>query len=279
MKVFYIDRMVADAASFSPSAMKPAQAVDSWLKAGFDIQIVEPAPVTFEQLCLAHDRDYVADVLACRINNGFGNKSRDVANSLPYTSGAMLDAAKAALVDGFACAPVSGFHHAGWDRCGGFCTFNGLMVTAMSLLAAVAKVGILDCDQHYGDGTDDIIDHLAVQDRVKHVSVGRRTNKADPFLSGLDKLVKSFAGCDILLYQAGADPHVDDPLGGWLTTDELRQRDRIVFKTAKAMGLPCCLNLAGGYQRDADGGIRPVLEIHDNTMRECLGLKNRDTGR
>jgi acetoin utilization deacetylase AcuC-like enzyme len=271
--------MVADAASFSPSAMKPAQAVDSWLKAGFDIQIVEPAPVTFEQLCLAHDRDYVADVLACRINNGFGNKSRDVADSLPYTNGAMLDAAKAALVDGFACAPVSGFHHASWDHAFGFCTFNGLMVTAMSLLAAVAKVGILDCDQHYGDGTDDIIDHLAVQDRVEHVSVGRRRNNAehygdgtddiidhlavqdrvehvsvgrrrnnaDQFLLGLDKLVRSFAGCDILLYQAGADPHVDDPLGGWLTTDELRQRDRIVFKTVKAMGLPCCFNLAGGY--------------------------------
>lgn len=145
--------------------------------------------------------------------------------------------------------------------------------------AVVAKVGILDCDQHYGDGTDDIIDHLAVQDRVEHVSVGRRRNNADQFLSGLDKLVRSFAGCDILLYQAGADPHVDDPLGGWLTTDELRQRDRIVFKAAKAMGLPCCFNLAGGYQRGADGGIRPVLEIHDNTMRECLGLKNRDTGR
>jgi acetoin utilization deacetylase AcuC-like enzyme len=265
--------MVADSASFSPSAMKPAQAVKSWLDAGFNITLVEPAPATFEQLCLAHDRDYVADVLACVRSNGFSNKSHDVANSLPYTSGAMLDAAKAAMVDGFACAPVSGFHHASWDHNFGFCTFNGLMVTAMSLLTdgLILKVGILDCDQHYGDGTDDIIDHLALHDRVKHVSVGGfRTNNADQFLSGLAKLVRSFAECDILLYQAGADPHVDDPLGGWLTTDELRQRDRIVFKTAKAMGLPCCFDLAGGYQRDDEGTIRPVLDIHDNTMRECL---------
>ena len=34
-------------------------------------------------------------------------------------------------------------------------------------------------------------------------------------------------------------------------------------------------NLAGGYQRDAGGGIRPVLDIHDNTLvafAEACGL-------
>jgi hypothetical protein len=35
------------------------------------------------------------------------------------------------------------------------------------------------------------------------------------------------ADCDVLLYQAGADPHINDPLGGWLTTAQLRERDRI----------------------------------------------------
>jgi hypothetical protein len=28
-------------------------------------------------------------------------------------------------------------------------------------------------------------------------------------------------------------------------------------------------NLAGGYQRDQEGGIAPVLAIHDHTMRAC----------
>lgn len=28
-------------------------------------------------------------------------------------------------------------------------------------------------------------------------------------------------------------------------------------------------NLAGGYQHDMLGEIRPVLDIHDNTMAEC----------
>lgn len=66
-----------------------------------------------------------------------------------------------------------------------------------------------------------------------------------------------------MLYQAGADPHVNDPLGGWMTTAQLYERDVIVFETAREMGLPVVFNLAGGYQRDEDGGIRPVLDIHD----------------
>ncbi len=75
----------------------------------------------------------------------------------------------------------------------------------------------------------------------------------------------------MLLYQAGADPHVDDPLGGFLTTDELARRDAIVFGEARALGLPVAWNLAGGYQRDARGGIEPVLQIHENTLRACAG--------
>jgi acetoin utilization deacetylase AcuC-like enzyme len=275
MKVFFSDQMVANSASFSPSAGKPAQAVASWIEAGFDIEIAVPDPVTVEQLCLAHDRDFVHNILSCRISNGFGNKNKDVADSLPHTTGAMLAAAQHAIATGgFSCAPVSGFHHAGWDYAGGYCTFNGLMVTAMSLLkdGLAKKVGILDCDQHYGNGTDDIINKLGVSNVVHHHSVGEKSIKPNTFFDKLSLLAKSFSDCDVLLYQAGADPHIDDPLGGWLTTEQLRVRDRIVFETARDIGLPVAWNLAGGYMRDKRGTIRPVLDIHNNTMSECLLL-------
>ena len=36
------------------------------------------------------------------------------------------------------------------------------------------------------------------------------------------------------------------------------------------MGLPVAWDLACGYQRDADEGIRPVLAIHDNPMAAAL---------
>ena len=34
--------------------------------------------------------------------------------------------------------------------------------------------------------------------------------------------------------------------------------------------VPVAWNLAGGYQIEDDGSIPKVLEIHDNTMRECV---------
>jgi hypothetical protein len=37
----------------------------------------------------------------------------------------------------------------------------------------------------------------------------------------------------------------------------------------KKLGIPVATSLAGGYQRDENGGIKPVLEIHDNTLLEC----------
>ena len=87
-----------------------------------------------------------------------------VARSLPWTSGALLSAARHTLSQGIACAPVSGFRHASYSHGRGFCTFNGLMVTAAKLLSEklVDRVIILDCDQHYGDGTEEIIQRLSL---------------------------------------------------------------------------------------------------------------------
>jgi acetoin utilization deacetylase AcuC-like enzyme len=173
-----------------------------------------------------------------------------------------------------AAAPCSGFHHAGYRSAGAFCTFNGLMVTAATLRATglARKVGILDCDMHYGDGTDDIIDVLGAGDWVTHWTAGRTfwaRAHVRHFFAALNDAIESMRGCDVVLYQAGADPHVDDPLGGMLTTEELAERDARVFTALAAMKVPVVWNLAGGYQRDQEGGIAPVLAIHDHTMRAC----------
>lgn len=276
MKVFFSPEMVADSGSYSPSAGKPAKAVRAWLDAGFPLDIHAPHPVSTEQLYRVHERKRVDGVLNGKLANGFGNRSPEVARSLRHTSGAMVAAARAAVAGKtFACAPVSGFHHAGWNYGSGFCTFNGLMVAAMDLLDSgkARKVGILDCDQHYGDGTEDILDVIR-DPRVVHYTAGadyHRASQAKGFLVNLPSLIADLYGdCDVLLYQAGADPHIDDPLGGWLTTEELRLRDRGVFCSCRAFGIPVAWNLAGGYQRDAEGGIGPVLAIHVNTMREAL---------
>lgn len=149
------------------------------------MEVCAPVPVSREQLLLAHSEAFVDGVLEGRLSNGFGNRSLEVAASLPYTCGSMLSAAEQALINGKgAVAPCSGFHHAGYDFGGGFCTFNGLMVTALSLLQRqkVKRVAILDLDMHYGNGTQDIIDTLGVSEQVKHWSRSFSPSKAEQFL-------------------------------------------------------------------------------------------------
>ncbi len=158
--VFFLPEMVAAANSYSPSAGKPPLVVSDWQSHSLAIDLRGFDPVDETTLSLAHEPGYVRAVLACEMHNGFGNRRPDVAASLPYTSGAMLTAAREAIANRqVACAPVSGFHHAGYANADGFCTFNGLMVTALALKrdGHAKHVGILDLDQHWGDGTDGII--------------------------------------------------------------------------------------------------------------------------
>jgi acetoin utilization deacetylase AcuC-like enzyme len=273
--VYYSPLMIADSGSFSPSAAKPGPVVSSWQQLGVPIDVIAPTPVTQEQLALSHDPQFVREILCGERKNGFGNCSMEVARSLPYTSGSLLSAARAALENGVAVSPSSGFHHAGYDRALGFCTFNGLMVTAAVLHKErrVRRVGILDFDMHYGNGSDEIIERLGI-DWVTHFTAGKDYDspaQAREFLSSVDAIVQTMQDCELILYQAGADPHIQDPLGGWLTTEQLHERDQRVFAAVHKLGIPIAWNLAGGYQQP----LRRVLDIHDNTMRACAAEYRR----
>jgi acetoin utilization deacetylase AcuC-like enzyme len=273
MHVIYSDLMVAPVQGSSPSAAKPRPVVEAWIELDSDIRIVPPVPATIDDFARAHDRSFVEHVFAQRIPNGFGTRSTDVNRSLPYTTGAMLTAARLALDANTAvAAPVSGFHHARWSEAAGYCTFNGLMVAALALREARPgiRVGILDYDYHYGDGTDDILHRLGLT-WLTHYTAGQQylyPDQADAFLDAIPDHVARMAQCDVVLYQAGADPHIDDPLGGFLTTAELAERDRRVFQHLHDRGIPVAWNLAGGYQQP----LSKVVAIHKNTYRACKAI-------
>jgi len=181
------------------------------------------------------------------------------------------------LTEGISASLTSGFHHAGPRSARGFCTFNGLMVTAVQLLdeGRAKRLAIIDCDYHYGDGTQAIIDDQSLADRILHVSFGqtfRKPQQASAYLeavSGLRARFRAFEP-DAILYQAGADPHLDDPLGGLLTTEQMRERDRTLFSLARELSIPLTWNLAGGYQIESDGSIPRVVQLHMNTFEEAL---------
>jgi acetoin utilization deacetylase AcuC-like enzyme len=284
MKVFFDSRMSTPSGGYSPSADKPAAVVSDWLES-LPITCERFVPATRDHLLLAHDAGYVDAVLSGRTVNGHGNRDLRIAQSCLWTCGSLMAAAKAALSARITCSPSSGFHHAGPSSGGGFCTFNGLVVTARHLLRTreVSGVLILDWDAHYGDGTDKCLRDRDDGGAIRHWTFGAELSSVDgQFLHGglsVERVYESAAqairraaadGFGIVLYQAGADPHMDDPLGGHMTAQQMQRRDRMVFRTAVEVGIPVAWNLAGGYQREPDGSIPKVLALHRNTMVEAL---------
>jgi len=272
ISVFYRPEQTAKTKCYSPSPGKPALVVKEWLKKFRNkIKIESFEPVTELQMSAVHDPIYVHELLRGIAFNGFGNKDMSVAKALPYTSGSLLAASKHALHFGIASSPTSGFHHACWGFGGGYCSINGLLVTAVDLInnGLVKKVGILDCDFHYGNGTADIITKLNLESKVKHFTAGKdyfSPKNVSAFFKTLPNVLESMSECGLIIAQLGADPHIDDPLGGFLTDEQLFDRDMIIFETCKYIGAPLCFNLAGGYQEP----ISKVLKIHNNSMSACI---------
>lgn len=284
IQVFYRAEQSSTAAvDYSPSAAKPKLVVEDWLsrpEIAHHLQIQSFTPAIDAVLCGAHDPAYVEGVLSGMVENGFGNTSREIAKSLRYTVGSVVAAAMHVLAvpdkSGLhvAVSPTSGFHHAGYDFGGAFCTFNGLMAAAIRVhaLGLAKRILILDMDQHYGNGTDNIIKKLGI-DYVDHLTASRSYRTATQALACADlsaNMDMRAGRYDLVIFQAGADIHVDDPLGGLLSTEQMIQRDALVFEGCAAHGIPLIWCLAGGYQRDQNGGIAPVLALHRNTVIECI---------
>jgi acetoin utilization deacetylase AcuC-like enzyme len=295
LPVFYDSRMAAEADTYSPHVGKARRVVDDWKASGLLIRVEAAARASELAMSQAHRPGRVERLLRCEEDNGFGDRSTDVAAALPWSVGSMMSAAifAAGSTDypQVACSPSSGFHHAGHDYSHGFCTINGLIVAAMAVKRAglANRVTIIDCGFHYGDGTQDIIDTLKL-DWITHWSAGLsfmsesayggplpgypHTFKptARDFLGSFPNIVKYFATKgDLVLYQAGADQHVNDPLGGFLTTEQMIERDRTLFWICREYNRPVAWNLAGGYQKP----LSKVVAIHENTFRAAVTAQLR----
>ena len=84
----------------------------------------------------------------------------------------------------------------------------------------------------------------------------------DALNAHLPRIMDDFAP-DLLLYQAGVDPHVNDKLGRLALSDEgLALRDRFVVAEARRRGLPIASALGGGYGEDQ----REVARRHARSM-------------
>jgi acetoin utilization deacetylase AcuC-like enzyme len=88
----------------------------------------------------------------------------------------------------------------------------------------------------------------------------------DDYLAWLDNAVSSGLRQfepELICYIAGADPYREDQLGGLsLSIEGLKRRDELVFRVARARGIPVMVTFAGGYARR----VEDTVTIHCNTV-------------
>lgn len=233
---------------------------------------MEFLPYRVQDFETAHSPAYVKGILSCTLKNGFGTLDPEINQALHY-SNASLGAAVQFTLDhgGVACSASQGFHHAHYDNCYGYCTFNGLVIAAGSALERVEKVLIIDGDAHHGDGTDDCLQRLNLQNRIINVSrrgsekIGRPEHSrftATQWEQFTDNLIRRYSP-GLVIYQAGADAWELDPYeSGYLSMTGLKHRDEGVFKACKQAGVPVAWNLAGGYSDP----MQLTIYIHLQTL-------------
>jgi acetoin utilization deacetylase AcuC-like enzyme len=232
-----------------------------------------PEPLHRRWAVAAHDPAYVDAVFAARVppdrerRIGFAVTPRVALRARLAAEGTSL-AARLALEHGFAANGAGGSHHAGPDGGAGYCVLNDLAIAALRLLAlgAVRRVAIVDLDVHQGDGTARI---LAGVDSAFTLSIHAERNfparkaRSDldvalpdgvadaAYLDALDAALSAMfdrGRPDLILYQAGVDPHAGDRLGRLaLSDDGLEARDRMVMRAARSRGVPLASVLGGGY--------------------------------
>lgn len=239
-------------------------------------QVLEPSAIDPDFLKLVHTPDYVERFLSGNTSveeqrlTGFQWSTGIVSRCRLETGGTLL-AGQLAMEHGIACSTGGGTHHAFPSHGAGYCLLNDLAVTAAVLFkeCQVKKVLIVDLDVHQGDGTACIFsDNCAVftfsmhceknyplKKQMSDMDVGLVTGITDKdYLAHLHSylpwLLESFRP-DIVLYDAGVDPHEKDELGKLNLTDNgLFQRDFYVINLCVSRGIPVATVIGGGYDKD-----------------------------
>jgi len=254
-----------------------------------------PAPATDAELQRAHDAEYVRRVQAGELTPqemrriGFPWSPAMVERSR-RSSGATIAACRAALVERFAANLAGGTHHAYRDHGEGYCVFNDSAVAARAMQAEgrAARVVIIDCDVHQGNGTAAI---LAGDPTIFTFSIHGAKNYPfhkeqsdldialddgagdDAYLAALDQglcQALELSHADLAIYLAGADPFYDDKLGRLkLTKSGLAARDSLVFQYCRDAGIAVAITMAGGYSRD----VADTVDIHFATVRMAAELQ------
>ena len=247
-----------------------------------------PLPVPRRWLELVHQRAYHEAFARDRLDR---QAQRRI--GLPATTplvrrtwiavGGTLLTARLALRHGLACHLAGGTHHAFPDFGSGFCIFNDLAVCARVLIEqdGLQRVLVVDLDVHQGDATALIFSgdervftfssHAASnfpsRKQVSDLDLSLRDGLEDwDYLQTIGDHLPELLDRQrpqLVLYNAGVDPHRDDRLGRLcLTNLGLLQRDHLVLDACLRRGIPVASVIGGGYD-----AMIPLVKRHALVFR------------
>ncbi|KEO86413.1 histone deacetylase [Erythrobacter sp. JL475] len=256
-----------------------------------------PEPCPREWLEAVHCPSYVDEVFRAQVPREKERRigfpvTPAITSRVRHTNGGTWLAARLAMQHGYAANSAAGSHHALHETGAGYCVFNDLAVASNRLIAEgdARRILIVDLDVHQGDGTasltagrEDIFTLSLHAEKNFPVRKARSSRDVglpdgiddDGFMEALDTHLPDILDTfepDLVLYQAGVDPHIDDKLGRLSLTDEgLERRDRFVVNHARRRGLPVASALGGGYGDDqravAERHARSMLTMADENLR------------
>ena len=193
--------------------------------------------------------------------------------------------ARLALERGLACHLAGGTHHAHPGFGSGFCIFNDCAVAARVLLGTgeVRRILIVDLDVHQGDGSAACFQH---DPRVTTLSVHAASNfplrkvqgdldvpltddtSDEDYLAAIAERLPDALDTiapDLVLFNAGVDPHRDDRLGRLSLSDAgLNMRDRLVLDDCLHRRIPTATVIGGGYDT-----LTPLVQRHAIVVRSA----------
>jgi acetoin utilization deacetylase AcuC-like enzyme len=265
-------------------------------------ELIWKKPSKFDQSFLinTHSSEYIELVSKSFPKNGLAFLDGDTVVS-PGSKEATKDAVGSIItaIDGVQlkefknafCAVRPPGHHAEKDKAMGFCIYNNVAVGANYLIEKYKynKVAIIDFDVHHGNGTQDIFYN---NEKVLYISThqypyypgsgseketGKFNNilnipleagtNAEQFLNAYENVLKKLKEFkpEFLLFSAGFDAHIDDPLAQLrLSSEDFYHLTKRTLEVSKSM---CNGNvvsiLEGGYDLKA---------LQDSTKRHVDAL-------
>lgn len=247
------------------------------------------APFNEADFLEAHTRDYVEAFFRGTEPLCMSNSipwSQDFAQTVRYTNASLYEAIKHSLVTPkqVALSPTSGFHHAGPDSGGGFCTFSGQVIASTKLFKELgARGAYLDLDGHFGNSIEDSRRHVpelneAIPYGCNINPHGRDERYVNSLKSHLENLRLKILDdkIDYVVWCHGADSHNQDDLdSGECDTFHWLECSRVFFQwvrdldTERGKPLPVTIALFGGYRSD---DFKSVLELHVADITQCSSV-------